>query len=193
MSGRWITDLAERLEKKTAARPADAPSPGDDDQVDGQPGDWWDGLYDADGTPRPGVVDPEVEPEPSGVFRPASGYYGSIPHPPVPELLVVPDEEARRTEIRAALSPGTRRLIANGAAVAAGWPLCSWWGDQLYAIGTETSISGALVAGTVLCLVVAHVWDRRTRHWWWGLAWLARIPLASVVTALALYAPASQL
>jgi hypothetical protein len=35
------------------------------------------------------------------------------------------------------------------------------------------------------------VWDRRTRHWWPGLAWAARIPLATAITALALWAPAA--
>jgi hypothetical protein len=35
------------------------------------------------------------------------------------------------------------------------------------------------------------VWDRRTRHWWPGIAWAARIPLATAVLAVALWAPAA--
>jgi hypothetical protein len=40
-------------------------------------------------------------------------------------------------------------------------------------------------------LLIAHVWDRRTRHWWPGIAWAARIPLATALLALALWAPAA--
>ncbi|MEW1798145.1 hypothetical protein [Streptomyces niveus] len=113
-------------------------------------------------------------------MRPAPEYY---PAPP-----------ARRAP-REAVSPGTRRLIYNAAAAGAGYllgltPTVGGWIEDC---GETTSIGGALVLGCGICGVVAHVWDRRTRHWWVGLAWLARIPLASSLTALALYAPASQI
>ncbi|MGW1129874.1 hypothetical protein [Streptomyces sp. NPDC002526] len=117
-------------------------------------------------------------------LRTHPGYY---PHP------LRTAEGERRT--RPALSPGTRRLLAHGGAAGAGYllGLTPMLGDWIEECGETTSISGALVLGGVLLLAVAHFWDRRTRHWHPVLAWVARIPLASVVTAIALYAPASQI
>jgi hypothetical protein len=97
---------------------------------------------------------------------------------------------------RPALSEGTKRLLYNVAAAGAGWyvglgPTIGGW---IESCGRETSIGGALVLGGGICLGIAVFWDRRTRHWQPApLAWLARIPLASALTALALYAPASQI
>ncbi|WP_424891804.1 hypothetical protein [Streptomyces sp. XH2] len=109
-------------------------------------------------------------------FIPAPGYYPAVPTPAPP----------------AALSPRARAALYNLTAAGAGYglgltPLIS---DAITAVG-HTSISGALVLGGGTCLATAHFWDRRTRHWWCGLAWAARIPLASAVLALALYAPAA--
>ncbi|MQS99036.1 hypothetical protein FF041_02120 [Streptomyces jumonjinensis] len=98
-------------------------------------------------------------------------------------------------EPRPWLSGGTRRLVMNGLAAGAGYQvgLLGLIGDAIESCGEDYSIGGALVLGTGVCLVIAHVWDRRTRHWHWSVAWAARVPLASAVTALALYAPASQI
>ncbi|MFB7747669.1 hypothetical protein [Streptomyces sp. NPDC056132] len=132
---------------------------------------------------NPGLSsDDEAEPVTEGRwFRTQTGYY------PTRESLV-PSLPARP-----AISPGTRRLIFNGTAAGAGY----WFGltprivSWIEACGTATSIGGALVLGAGICLVTAHFWDRRTRHWMPGLRWVARIPLMSAITALALYAPAA--
>lgn len=150
--------------------------------------DWWDRLYaeelqeepreEAPADPDPNAATEEAEEDGGPWLRPAPGYY------PAPGLPSVP---------RAALSPRTRRALYNATAAATGWGLglVPSLGDAIAACGREASIGAALVLGCGICLVIAHMWDRRTRHWWPGLAWVARIPLASAITALALYAPAS--
>ncbi|MEV7417726.1 hypothetical protein [Streptomyces sp. NPDC089919] len=151
--------------------------------------DWLDALYAyPDLAPaEPVVAEPAPEPEaaaeaeaePGEWLRPAEGYWPSMPAAPsLPE--------------RPALSNESKQLLENAAAVAGGWwiglePLYAGWINDC----GRNSISGALVLGGVLCLGTAAVWDRRTRHWHPVIRWIARIPLASAVTALALYAPAT--
>lgn len=120
-------------------------------------------------------------------LRPAESYY---PRPRNPLSPAADGEPPKR-----ALSAGTLRLLANAGAGAAGYflgltPMFGAWIDEC---GRVTSIGGALFLGGSICLAIGHFWDRRTRHWYPGLAWAARIPLASALTALALYAPASQI
>jgi hypothetical protein len=118
------------------------------------------------------------------VFAPAPDYY---PRPHMPTAIVqLPDRAA------AALSPRTRRFLYNGSATGAGWGL-GLYQQCAHALADcgQTSTSGALVLGVGTCILVAHFWDRRTRHWWPGLAWAARIPLATAILALALWAPAA--
>jgi hypothetical protein len=97
-----------------------------------------------------------------------------------------------RDRADAALSPKSRAALYNASAAGAGWMLGLYqqFAHAIADCGTH-SISGALVLGLGSCLLIAHVWDRRTRHWWPGIAWVARIPLATALTALALWAPAS--
>lgn len=113
-------------------------------------------------------------------FKPKPGYY---PRPSAPARVARP-----------ALSEGTKRLLYNLSAGVAGyfWGPTQTFSGWIASCGQETSISGALGLGCGICLLTAHLWDRRTRHWSTPLAWIARIPLASALTALALYAPASQ-
>lgn len=91
-----------------------------------------------------------------------------------------------------ALAPRTRVLIYNGTAAGLGYglgvvPLVKGW---IAECGHDTGhISAALILGIAGAGLVAHFIDRRTRHWWPPLAWACRIPLASVLLALGLYAP----
>lgn len=114
-----------------------------------------------------------------------------------PRLVPVPDyyPTPKVSAVRPALSAGTRRALYNAGAAGAGWGLglVPLLDHALDSCGRDASIGAALLLGVGGCLAVAHLWDRRTRHWWAGLAWAARIPLASAVTALALWAPASTL
>jgi len=139
---------------------------------------------------RAATAGPQPEPEPAAPpvwLQPQPGYY---PTPTPPEWLTTAPEQART-----ALSPKTRSALYNATAAGAGWvlglePLI---GRALASCGAEAGLGPALIVGCSTCLLTAHLWDRRTRHWWGGLAWAARIPLASAITALALYTPASQL
>ncbi|TGG77866.1 hypothetical protein D8771_26575 [Streptomyces albus] len=119
-------------------------------------------------------------------LRPAESYY---PRPRNPLSPTADGEPPKR-----ALSAGTLRLLANAGAAGAGYflGLAPTFGAWIEECGETTSIGGALFLGGSICLAIGHFWDRRTRHWYPGLAWAARIPLASAITALALYEPASQ-
>ncbi|AZK98791.1 MULTISPECIES: hypothetical protein [Streptomyces] len=101
----------------------------------------------------------------------------------------------RSLPARPAISDGTKKLVYNASAGALGYihGPTEMVGGWIESCGREYSIAAALVLGSGICLLTAVLWDSRTRHWYPGLAWLARIPLASTLTALALYAPASQL
>ncbi|MFI1532783.1 hypothetical protein [Streptomyces griseus] len=123
-------------------------------------------------------------------LRPAESYYPRPRNPFSPAAVGVDGEPAKR-----AVSAGTLRLLANAGAAGAGYVLglTPMFGAWIEETGRTTSIGGALFLGCSMCLVIGHFWDRRTRHWDSGLAWAARIPLASAITALALYAPASQI
>ncbi|MEV5957275.1 hypothetical protein AB0M11_26500 [Streptomyces sp. NPDC051987] len=151
-------------------------------RIDPKPADWWE--------PKPEPAEPDDEPEleTAGrppVFAPAPAYW---PRPHVPAVLVHAPERAA-----AAISPRTRRLLYNASAAGAGWGLGLYqrFAWALNDCGTSQGVPAALVLGIGGALVIAHVWDRRTRHWWPGIAWVARIPLATALLALALYAPAA--
>ena len=158
--------------------------------------DWLDDILDDNAAPAAVDQDDESASEPEEerdeeeskdrprTFEPEPGYW---PRPHLPATLThIPD----RAE--AAISHGTRRLLYNGTAAGAGWGLGLYgqFADVLADCGA-TSIGGGLVLGIGSTLLIAHVWDRRTRHWWPGIAWCARIPLATAVLALALWAPAA--
>ncbi|TXS78678.1 hypothetical protein [Streptomyces sp. sk2.1] len=121
-------------------------------------------------------------------LRPAARYYPRLRTPFSPKA-------TETGEVKPALSPGTLRLLANAGAAGVGYwlGLVPLIGHAIEDCGRTTSIGGALTLGGGLVLFIAHVWDRKTRHWNLLLAWGARIPLASAITALALYAPASQI
>ncbi|MFI2078548.1 hypothetical protein [Streptomyces triculaminicus] len=108
---------------------------------------------------------------------PAPEYYPPLPIPGPPP----------------ALSPRTCAALYNLGAAGSGYAfgLVPALHDAISSCGEQTSIGGALFLGGGICLITAHFWDRRTRHWYRPLAWAARIPLASAITALALYTPAA--
>jgi hypothetical protein len=155
-------------------------------------GDWWNDLYadeDAKAAEAPADDEPEDAaddtPDGSGWFTPQPDYY---PQPHLPAAFTHAPERAA-----AALSPKTRAALYNASAAAAGWGLGLYHqlAGAIADCGQQTSTSGALTLGIGACLLIAHLWDRRTRHWWPGIAWAARIPLATALCALALWAPAA--
>jgi hypothetical protein len=144
--------------------------------------EWW-----APHPPEASKDDETAEEQPvrPAAFAPQPDYW---PRPHLPAAITSVPERAT-----AAISPGTRRLLYNASAAGAGWALGLY--DQFaWAIndcGTSQGIGAGLVLGLGCTALIAHVWDRRTRHWWGGIAWVARIPLATAVLALALWAPAA--
>lgn len=183
----WSTNKPTSL-----ATPPTVPDPRDPDD---DAGDWLDRLWAdedlAPAAPEPQAEQPETDDDPevskddgeqqderAPWFTPQAGYWPTLPEMPKPSL-----------------SDGAKRFLFNVGAGAAGYAfgLTPTLGGWIADCGRDYSISGALVLGGGICLGIAAFWDRRTRHWYWPLAWIARIPLASAVTALALYAPASQL
>lgn len=154
--------------------------------------DWWDALYGPDDQPTPSA-EPHAPAPPTGSseeqvptpdwWTPKPDYY---PRPHTPGFIT-------ETPARSPLSPKTRAALYNASAAGTGWALGLYdqFADAIASCGTDYSVSGALVLGTGGCLLIAHVWDRRTRHWWPGIAWAARIPLATAIVALALWAPAA--
>lgn len=150
---------------------APQPPKGDDDQW-GDMDDW----YEAEKQDEKGKQPPAFVPQP--------GYW---PRPHVPAAITRTFDRAP-----AALSHRTRKFLYNASAAWAGWGLGLYdqFADAIADLGRD-SISGAIVLGVGSCLLIAHVWDRRTRHWWPGIAWVARIPLATALVALALWAPAA--
>ncbi|KAF0649189.1 hypothetical protein [Streptomyces fradiae] len=149
--------------------------------------DWLDQLWDAttkDFTPTPQPEpdpdddthdEPDHTPPPPPWFTPQPAYWPTPPALPKPSL-----------------SDGTKRFLSNVGAGAAGYAvgLTPTLGSLIAECGQTYSISAALILGGGICGIAAF-WDRRTRHWYRPLAWAARIPLASAITALALYAPAA--
>lgn len=161
-----------------------------------RPRDWLDNLLDSNKPAPAPASEPAGEPdEPDEdeeeqvgkprAFEPQPGYW---PRPHMPAAVArIPG----RAE--AAISHGTRRFLYNATAAGAGWVLGLYqqFAHAIADCATTTSIGGALVLGIGSTALIAHVWDRRTRHWWPGIAWCARIPLATAVLALALWAPAA--
>ena len=154
--------------------------------------DWLDDILDSNPAPAAPAAETDKDPdqaedEPEDkprTFEPQPDYW---PRPHLPATLThIPD----RAE--AAISHGTRRLLYNATAAGAGWGLGLYeqFAHVIADCGT-TSIGAALVVSTSSIALIAHVWDRRTRHWWPGIAWCARIPLATAILALALWAPAA--
>ncbi|MFB4197738.1 hypothetical protein [Streptomyces carpaticus] len=103
-----------------------------------------------------------------------------------------PRSMERWSDIGADLSPRTRVLLYNGAAAGIGWvfqavPLVTGWMQDC---GEEYSITAALILGLLIVTGTA-VLDRRCSGWFQPFRFVARIPLASSVLALGLYAPAA--
>ncbi|WP_200308214.1 hypothetical protein [Streptomyces adelaidensis] len=154
-----------------------------------RPRDWLDDILDSGPTPGPAIKKKPAEPKAQApdrapAFAPQPDYY---PQPHMPAALTHAPGRAQ-----AALSHGTRRFLYNASAAGVGWSLGLY--DQFASVIADcgrSSIGGAIVLGVGATLLIAHVWDRRTRHWWPGIAWGARIPLATAVVALALWAPAA--
>lgn len=191
----------ERRARALLIRALERPTPPPVPPVPPRPDDWWGRLYDEQQDDHAGTKVPKQRRK--ATARPAV---------PAPETPVWEDEDGddettpaarRRTahspgrRIHAAyldLAPRTRVLLYNGSAAALGWGLglLSLFEQWITACQYDTGhISAALTLGAGITLTCGVLIDRRTRHWWGPLPWLCRIPTATAVLAVALYAPAS--
>ncbi|MFE3031554.1 hypothetical protein ACFXKY_07885 [Streptomyces canus] len=148
--------------------------------------DWWAPK------PEPFLDEDEAEdepddepPAPARRFEAQPGYW---PRPHMPAAV-----DRLRDRAPAALSDRTRAGLYNASAAGAGWGLGLY--DQfawaLRDCGQSQGTGAGIALGVIATLLIANFWDRRTRHWWPGIAWAARIPLATALLALALWAPAA--
>lgn len=100
---------------------------------------------------------------------------------------------ARRVQdAYAGLDQRWRFLLYNGGAAAAGWalglePMLKGWIDGCYHDTGHASTALFVAAGLIVAAGLGI--DRRSRCWWGPLPWLMRIPLASAVLAVLLFAP----
>jgi hypothetical protein len=165
----WLDDILD-------SHPAPGPQP------DPEPRRWWNATpARTEAEPDEEQPDEDEQPAKGPVFAPQPGYY---PQPHTPAFI-------DRAQDRVALSHRTRKGLYNASAAGTGWAL-GLYQPLSHAIadcGQQAGASGALVLGIGGCLLIAHTWDRYTRHWWPPLAWCARIPLATALLALALWAP----
>ncbi|MFF7021966.1 hypothetical protein ACFY97_13225 [Streptomyces klenkii] len=170
--------------------------------------DWW--------SPKPALPEPEADQDPEAYPEEEPAVEDDEPEPDEaedeqleqePEEPDQPREErAPRSSFRAVLDtvaadPKRRRrlqlLAYNGSAAGAGWRLGigPWIHDSLVFYGQHDTREGAYVGCGVIA--VAAIAEIRSHHWRGPgnhvvmrlLGWLARIPLATAVLALALYTP----
>lgn len=116
----------------------------------------------------------------------------------IPDRTAPPDQQAvlsgtARIHQAVATIPGRLRwLTYNSTAAGTGWcchlvqPFQALIATCGVATGSQVS---AVILGAGICTLIGWRWDRPTRGWWGPLPWACRIPLASAVVALALYAP----
>jgi hypothetical protein len=162
---------------------------------------WWERLYDDAHTDHGGPVPkrrarvPSMRKpaavEPDG--EPVEWVEEDDPADPArtPRTRYVPIPSDRIHTAYAGLEPRARWILHTGTAAATGW-----------GIGLEQALrgliaecghdTGQVLPGVLLGLTLVTagaLLARRTRHWWPPLAWACRIPLASALLAVALYAP----
>jgi hypothetical protein len=102
-----------------------------------------------------------------------------------------PSAGTRAQHEYAQLPARARLLIYTGTAAATGYgiglvPLMEGW---ITDCGHANGTAGAIALGVGLAVATGVLIDHRTRAWWGPLPWVCRIPLASAILALLLYAP----
>ncbi|MCG0065010.1 hypothetical protein L0F81_17195 [Streptomyces tricolor] len=92
----------------------------------------------------------------------------------------------------AGISPRLRWLVYHGTAAAFGWGLgITGWATSVTAwIAADRWVNPQSITCYALGLGAVALY-RRTRGWWWPIAWLAAVPASSIALGVLLYAPNS--
>lgn len=148
-------------EPEPPEKPTAAPAV-DDEEHEGEEREEWEDVDEPEPQPAPTRTHPRRAP----AGQRAQQAYAELP-----------------TRARAALYTGT----AAGAGYWIGLaPLMQGW---IAGCGRDNGPTAGVILGVGLILACGVLIDRRTRGWWGPLPWLCRIPLASALLALLLYAP----
>jgi hypothetical protein len=154
-------------------------------------GDWWDRLYPDD--------EPDEQPVKltKGRAEPAPAPDPSAQPAPAPAVVTASENalNRRRQSLLDAwdgLTGRTRWLIHHGTAAGFGWGLgIVTWATHVTAWVAADRYSDPQSITCYLIGLGAVALYRRARGWWWPVAWMAAIPVSSIVTGVLLYAPNS--
>ena len=150
------------------------------------PDDWWDRLYTND--------EPEPAEGSATPTRPLTLPAQPAAAPPAPPTPASSRNSHRQSllDAWAGIAPRTRWLIYHGTAAAFGWGLgiVSWATHVTAWIAAGRWVDPQSITCYLLGLGTVALY-RRTRCWWWPVAWMAAVPASSIVTGVLLYAPNS--
>lgn len=171
------------------------PAPADD------PDAWWDRLYPDEPEPAEDAEEPAAEEdadsEPDKAATPRKRPRLRKATPARAKATRKADEhpavaDPRRSLLDAidAVPHRTRRLISHLTAAGLGWTLgwISFAEDVTAWIRTHHPADPQSIFWYAIGLACLALY-RRSRSWWWPLAWLATVPAASAVAGVLLYAP----
>ncbi|BBC35264.1 hypothetical protein SGFS_065580 [Streptomyces graminofaciens] len=172
-------------------RPPMPPGPPPDGYQATRERDWLDDIADLDfgpePTPEPAPASKDSEPESVDKPRPEPAPAKPRRRPTIPK----PDPDDPRQSLLDAWDRTPRRLkwlIFHATAAAPGWVIgwVDWATDTAawYAAGHWTSSSAWVLYGLGGCALALY---RRSRWWAWPFAWLAAVPVSSVVVGVLLY------
>lgn len=159
--------------------------------------DWWEQLYDGQQGDHAGATVPKQRRKaPARPAKPAPAESGWEDADGDDESTPQAVRRSRRDPIRriqtefASLERRAQWAISTGAGAGIGWALGleHLFGGWITSCGHDTTPGTGLILGLGLlgvCSYAAHA----TRRYWPPLAWACRIPAATALLALCLYAP----
>jgi hypothetical protein len=193
--------------------PPDAPNPPADDDPDA----WWDDLYGDDDQPDPeperrpsprlphwwekkpeqlpDPADEQPKPDPEQTPNTPTNTQPTSPNTPAAPAQPAAEEHHHRQSLLdawAGITPRTRWLAYHATAAGLGWGLgLVHWSTHVAAwVAADRWTNPQSIACYALGLGAIALY-RRTRGWWWPLAWTAAVPVSSTLLGVLLYAPNS--
>jgi hypothetical protein len=172
------------------AKPAAEPEP-----VAAGPGDWWDRLYLDEPQPKPlrkQAADPQAGKPKKPKKQGSKGKKKRQPRDPTAARAAWDSHpQAPRQSLADAWDRIPRRLKWLGyhaAAAYLGWTAgLVGWITYVTAWIAATGLLGVQACFWYAVGVAALLLHRRTRSWWWPVAWLAAVPASSTVVGVLLY------